>query len=48
MKNNLFKYARISVAFMALMACAPSEANVRSDNMLTEQEQREGWELLWD
>ena len=48
MKNNLFKYARISVAFMALMACAPSEANGRGDNLLTEQEQREGWELLWD
>lgn len=48
MKTTIFQYARLSVAALALMACAPSNANSQKDNTLTEQEQREGWALLWD
>lgn len=48
MKNRFLKYVRMSAVLVALTACAPTEAGAKGDNVLTEQEQREGWKLLWD
>lgn len=42
------KYTRLFLFALALMACTSSGASGKGDNVLTDQEEREGWELLWD
>lgn len=45
---KIVKNVRFFAGALALMVCTSCGAQIPGDNVLTEQEKREGWELLWD